>query len=142
MNMAHLFPFRLAFAIGVAATLPAAFAQTPAGALPQLAPGQSLGLALGISTVPNLRDVGGYKTASGATVAGGLIYRSDTFNPMSAEDIAKLASIGLKNDYDLRTTSEVKAKPDQMPPGVQYHLLNVLADAKSAAPAELEALFM
>jgi len=69
-----------------------------------------------------------------------LVYRSDTFNPMSAEDIEKLNRLNLKDDYDLRTTSEVKVKPDQMLPGVQYHLLNVLADAKSAAPAQLEAL--
>ncbi len=70
----------------------------------------------------------------------GLAYRSDTFNPMSTEDIKKLERIGLKSDYDLRTTAEIEAKPDQMPAGVRYRLLNVLADAKSAAPAELEAL--
>src|ERR1700688_3607101 len=50
------------------------------GSLPQLAAGQSLGIALGIPTVPTLRDVGGYKTRYGATVARGLAYRSDTFN--------------------------------------------------------------
>ncbi len=116
------------------------FAQTPTVNLPQLSAGQSLGRALGISAVPNLRDMGGYKTRDGATVACGLVYRSDVFHPMSAEDIKKLERIGLKNDYDLRTASEVKVKPDQMPSGVRYHLLNVLADAKSAAPAELEAL--
>ncbi|MEJ2058525.1 MAG: tyrosine-protein phosphatase, partial [Desulfofustis sp.] len=54
-----------------------------AGTLPQLPPGQSLGIALGIPTVPNLRDIGGYKTRDGAIVARGLAYRSDTFNPMS-----------------------------------------------------------
>jgi protein-tyrosine phosphatase len=117
-----------------------ALAEMPSDSLPTLAPGQSLGIALGIPTIPNFRDVGGYKTHEGATVARGLAYRSDTFNPMSPEDIKKLERVGLKNDYDLRTTAEVKAKPDEMPPGVRYHLLNVLADAKSAAPAELEAL--
>ena len=111
-----------------------------AGTLPQLPPGQSLGIFLGIPTVPNLRDVGGYKTRDGAIVARGLAYRSDTFNPMTAEDIKKLGRLDLKNDYDLRTTAEAKARPDEMPSGVRYHLLNVLADAKSAAPAELEAL--
>jgi protein-tyrosine phosphatase len=109
-------------------------------ALPKLDAGQSLGHALDIPTVPNLRDMGGYKTRDGATVACGLVYRSDTFHPMSAEDIEKLARLGLKNDYDLRTSAEVKVKPDQVPSGVQYHMLNVLADAKSAAPAQLEAL--
>lgn len=47
--------------------------------LPNLAPGQSLGIALDIPPVPNLRDVGGYKTRDGATIARGLAYRSDTF---------------------------------------------------------------
>jgi len=113
---------------------------TASPALPQLAPGGSLGIALGIPTVPNLRDVGGYTNRDGATVARGLAYRSDNFNPMSAEDLKKLERLGLKNDCDLRTTAEVKVKPDQMPPGVRYHSLNVLADAKSTVPAELEAL--
>ena len=118
--------------------------QAPAAAatevVPVLAPGQSLGIALDIPPVPNLRDVGGYETRDGATVARGLAYRSDTFHPMTAEDDKRLAILGLKNDYDLRTTAEAKAAPDQMPTGVQYQLLNVLADARSAAPAELEAL--
>jgi len=116
------------------------FAQTPDNALPKLEPGQSLGLALDLPTVPNLRDVGGYKTRDGKTVARGIAYRSDTFNPMSAEEIKKLERLDLKNDYDLRTSAEAKAMPDELPPDVKYHLLNVLADAKGAAAAELEAL--
>lgn len=115
-------------------------ARVPAGALLQLPPGQSLGIALDISAVPNLRDVGGYTTAAGAEVVRGLAYRSGAFNPMSAEDITKLERLGLKNDYDLRTTEEARARPDEMPAGVRYTSLNVLGGATSAAPAEIEAL--
>jgi protein-tyrosine phosphatase len=134
------FSFFTVTAVMVATVCLSAFARTPAGSLPQLAPGQSLGHALEIAAVPNLRDVGGYETQDGSTVARGLAYRSDTFYPLSPDDTTKLERIALKNDYDLRTTAEVKVKPDQIPPGVQYQLLNVLADAKSAAPAQLESL--
>ena len=131
--------FRAAFVAAVL-VMPSAYAGTTSDRLPTLAPGASLGLALGMETVPNLRDVGGYKTADGKTVARGIAYRSHTFNPMSDAEIDKLGLLMLKNDYDLRTAAEVKARPDQIPPGVEYHLLNVLADEKGAAAAQLEAL--
>ena len=118
----------------------ATLAQTGAVGPPQLEAGQSMGRALGIASVPNLRDVGGYRTDDDGIVARGLVYRSDTFHPMSDADVTRLKTLGLRNDFDLRTTAEVKAKPDRMPPGVQYHMLNVLADARSAAPAEIDAL--
>jgi len=47
-------------------------AQTSAEPLPQVSPGGSLGIALGIPPVPNLRDVGGYAISGGAVVACGL----------------------------------------------------------------------
>mgnify|MGYP001825317758 FL=1 len=140
MKMIRITLFAAAFAATVTITCFTSLAQTPADSLPQLAAGQSLGRALEIPSVPNLRDVGGYKTRDGATVVSGLVYRSDTFNPMSAGELKKLERLNLKNDYDLRTIAEAKVKPDLIPPGVRYHLLNVLADAKSAAPAQLEAL--
>ena len=85
---------------------------------PRLEPGQSLGKALGIASIPNLRDVGGYKTRDGSTVVRGIAYRSDTFNPMTPGDLQAIGKLGLKQDYDLRTTAEVKAKPDILPSGV------------------------
>ena len=116
--------------------------QALAASLPQLEPGESMGIALGISAAPNFRDVGGYKTVDGLTVARGLIYRSGVFNPMSTEEIKQLELVGLKNAYDLRTASELKLKPVQIPPGVHHKHLDVLADSKSAAPAKLDALLV
>ena len=72
-------------ALAVAVMTLTAMAQPSTGTLAQLAPGQSVGRAPGIPTVPNLRDVSGYKTADGATVARGLAYRSETFSRMSLQ---------------------------------------------------------
>ena len=115
-------------------------APTSAEPLPQPPPGGSLGLALGVSTVPNLRDIGGYRTRDGEEVARGLVYRSDAFIGMSAEDIKKIEPLGLKNDYDLRVAAEAKAEPDELPPNVRHHLLNVMADLKPAALPDFSAL--
>ena len=115
-------------------------APTSAQPLPQPPPGGSLGLALGVPSVPNLRDLGGYRTVDGGEVARGLVYRSDAFIGMSAEDIKKIEPLGLKNDYDLRLTAEAKAAPDELPTNVRRHLLNVMADANSAALPDINAL--
>jgi len=97
------------------------------------APGRSLGIA----SVPNLRDLGGYETRDGATVVRGLVYRSNQLAPISPSDMEKLAELGIKNDYDLRTEAERTSLPDQLPPGVNYVWLNVLEDRSGAGPAQL-----
>ncbi len=99
----------------------------------KITPGQSLGIA----SVPNLRDIGGYINKEGKTVASGVVYRSNQLNPVSDEDMKKLAALGLKNDYDLRTEAEITNAPDEIPSGVEYISLNVLADAKQSSAAML-----
>jgi protein-tyrosine phosphatase len=98
------------------------------------------GEALGIASVPNLRDLGGYKTRDGATVTKGLVYRSNQLAPISPEDMETIAQLGLKNDYDLRTEAERTPLPDQLPPGVNNVWLDVLKDASGSAPTNLLAL--
>jgi protein-tyrosine phosphatase len=99
------------------------------------------GTSLGIASIPNLRDAGGYATSDGRTVRRGLAYRANQLNPVAAADLELLARLGLKNAFDLRTAQEREARPDQLPPGVWDVWLNVLEDYPAAAPATLEALF-
>ena len=96
-------------------------------------PGQSLGIV----TIPNLRDMGGYKTTNGETIARGLVYRSNQLYAISENDMLLLADLNLKNDFDLRTLSERDAKPDELPVGVTNVWLNVLADDPTSGPANL-----
>jgi len=98
------------------------------------------GLSLGIASVPNLRDLGGYETNDGATVVHGLVYRSNQLAKISPEDMEKIAQLGLKNDYDLRTEGERTPLPDELPPGVNNIWLDVLKDATGSAPTNLLAL--
>ena len=87
-----------------APTEPDTTTTAPEQALPveKAAPGESLGIA----SVPNLRDLGGYETEEGATVAEGMVYRSNQLSGITPEDMEKIADLGLKVDYDLRTAAE------------------------------------
>jgi protein-tyrosine phosphatase len=93
-----------------------------------------------MESVPNLRDLGGYKTSDGATVAVNLVYRSNQLFDVSDKDVEKLAGLDLTVDFDLRTAQERDAHPDELPSGVKNVWLDVLADADQAGPANLEKL--
>ena len=98
------------------------------------------GKGLGIASLPNLRDVGGHKTRDGRVVRTGLLYRSGQPVKVAPDDAKKLAALGLKSVYDLRTADERKSAPDELPPGVEATWLDVLADSDGKAPTELRAI--
>ena len=100
---------------------------------PELEPGQSLGIV----SIPNLRDMGGYETANGATIARELVYRSNQLYDISESDMLLLANLNLKNDFDLRTAAERDAKPDELPAGVNNVWLDVLADDTTSGTANI-----
>jgi protein-tyrosine phosphatase len=80
---------------------------------------------LELTTDPNLRDIGGYRTASGDWVRMGVVYRSQALHSLSAADLATVDQLGITNVYDLRTPDESSGSPDAAVQGATYQLLNV-----------------
>jgi len=122
-------------AAGQGATAPEPAAARAGGSATAM-PGRNIGIA----SIPNLRDLGGYSTTDGAVVASGLVYRANQLSGISPEDMAQLGALGLKTAYDLRTAEEREKRPDELPAGVEYVWLDVLADSPQAGPAQLEKL--
>ena len=88
-----------------------------------------------ISSVVNLRDVGGHATRTGGRVRTGLLYRSAELDHVSETDAPELARLGIRAVYDLRTEEERLARPDRLPPGAAYRVVDVLEDAAGDSPA-------
>jgi len=95
------------------------------------------GQPIGIPSVPNLRDIGGYRTSSGGRVRTGLLYRSVELNHLQDEDLEAFEELGIRTVFDLRTAAERSAEPDVVPEGVELVVCDVLKDSQTAAPAEL-----
>jgi len=94
------------------------------------------GQGIGIATVPNLRDLGGWATPGGQ-VRWGLVFRSAEFANLKGEDAAAFGKLGIRSVYDLRTAAERAAQPNVLPEGVEHVALDILADSTDAAPAML-----
>lgn len=97
--------------------------------------GATPGTSIPIQSVPNLRDVGGYRTRDGATVRFGRFYRSTDLSKVTVDDAHRLAELGLVTVFDLRTASERDAAPDRAPGTAREVPLDVLADKVSGSMA-------
>jgi protein-tyrosine phosphatase len=97
---------------------------------------------LAIATAANLRDLGGWPTKDGGHVRSGVVYRSAELSRLHGDDdLAAFGELGVRTVYDLRTAAEVAHQPDALPDGLEPVNLDVLADARHAAPAELQRIF-
>lgn len=65
------------------------------------------------------------------------MYRSNQLSGIPLDDMDKLAQLGLKNAFDLRTATERETRPEESPPDVNYVVLDVLRDSPQAGPAQL-----
>ncbi|MCL2532577.1 MAG: tyrosine-protein phosphatase [Nocardiaceae bacterium] len=99
------------------------------------------GSSIPILSVPNLRDIGGYRTRDGASIRFGRYYRSTDLSKITVDDAPRLADLDLATVFDLRTHSEREAAPDRLPPSAREVPLDVLADkALRSVPAQMQSM--
>jgi protein-tyrosine phosphatase len=82
----------------------------------------------------NFRDLGGYGTADGRTVAWGRLYRSDMFHRMTEADRTRLRELGLRTVIDLRSTNEVERWGRFDHHEVDYHHHPLFEEGATALP--------
>jgi protein-tyrosine phosphatase len=92
---------------------------------------------LRFASMPNFRDAGGHRVATGGTMRSGLLYRSDHIGKLSAAEARAVAGLGIRVVYDLRTEAERTMTPDERIPGATLVSLDLMADDSQAAPAQL-----
>jgi protein-tyrosine phosphatase len=95
------------------------------------------GKSQGISSAPNLRDVGGYLTRDGHRVRTGLLYRSSALHHLAGDDAAAFARLGIRTVYDLRSDPERQAQPEQLPRGTKYVVADVIGGAMRGSFAQV-----
>lgn len=95
------------------------------------------GAAISLVTLPNLRELGGWRSADGRTVRSGLVFRSTDLNKLSRDDACALSALGIQTIYDFRSVAERTSEPDVALPGVVSIPLDVLADSPQAVPGNL-----
>ena len=88
------------------------------------------GAPIPIPSVPNLRDLGGWRTADGRTVQHGRLLRSVDLSRLQDADVSAVAALGISTVVDLRTEPERVAAPDRPVPGVRRIVdLDVLGES-------------
>lgn len=88
------------------------------------------GQTLGLDSVENARELGGYPTEDGRKVRNGRLLRSASLQGMSERDATRLRErYGLSVIADLRTSLEADESPDPVLDGVNYLDLHVVEDS-------------
>lgn len=90
----------------------------------------------------NFRDLGGYRTVHGRTVAWGRLYRADGLHRITATGATAFQRLGVTSVLDLRTPEEVAERRWAPPAGWPGHwrhlpLLSVTPDWSEHPPEEL-----
>lgn len=70
----------------------------------------------------NLRDLGGWPTADGGTIAPGRLFRSDRLSELTEADLQRHDELGIRTVIDLRYEREVADDPSRLWSAVENHV--------------------
>lgn len=77
--------------------------------------------------LPNLRDVGGWPTTSGASLRPGTLLRSAALSDPGVATDPVVGALGLDVVVDMRTAAEAGRRPDHLPRGARLVQVDILA---------------
>ncbi|WP_275629422.1 tyrosine-protein phosphatase [Pseudomonas sp. 273] len=94
---------------------------------------ESAAARLLLESVPNFRDLGGYRTRCGRCVRPGLLYRSEDLSNLSPEDLDRFRELNIKMLCDVRSASEQQRTPNRLPRDHRIDIvsLDILADLRA-----------
>jgi len=88
------------------------------------------GRQLPFKKVLNLRDLGGYTTVTGRTVNYGCFFRGPQLKAISdPEDVELFKSLGIRLNFDFRSSMERENHPDPDYPGMERIEMSAILDA-------------
>ena len=90
---------------------------------------------LTIDPLLNLRDLGGYPTASGGTTKFGVFIRSEAPCELPQSSVQRIKAYGITGTVDLRGESESRLRPSSLETPLPYHLCPVSGGAESFSTA-------
>ncbi|MFG2714376.1 tyrosine-protein phosphatase [Streptomyces goshikiensis] len=85
----------------------------------------------------NFRDLGGYPTADGRTVAWGALYRADSLGKLSGADWDRFLALDIRTVIDLRYPWEIEAK-GRIPEADRFTYANLSIEHRPYDQAEID----
>ncbi|MGW0832967.1 tyrosine-protein phosphatase [Streptomyces prunicolor] len=84
----------------------------------------------------NFRDLGGYRSADGRTVARRMLYRADSLGKLRGADWERFLALGVRTVIDLRYSWEIEAK-GRVPEAERFHYVNLSIEHQPYDQAEI-----
>jgi protein-tyrosine phosphatase len=89
---------------------------------------------LPLAGADNFRDLGGYATSDGRTVAWGRLYRSGHLGRLTPADVAAIERLGIRLICDLRAPSERADLVSRLPAGAAANVVSLPVDFSALEP--------